>query len=45
MEIIKKEKLAETENCNPQSFYAISKYSSERYLIKLCEKFKIKWNI
>ena len=41
----KKEKLAETENCNPQSFYAISKYSSERYLIKLCEKFKIKWNI
>lgn len=41
----KKEKLAETENCNPQSFYAISKYSSERYLIKLCEKFQIKWNI
>ena len=44
MEIIKR-KLAETENCNPQSFYAISKYSSERYLIKLCEKFQIKWNI
>jgi len=41
----KKEKLSESENCNPQSFYSISKYASERYLIKLCEKYKIKWNV
>tara|TARA_B100001540_G_C15804939_1_gene641640 strand:- start:107 stop:1039 length:933 start_codon:yes stop_codon:yes gene_type:complete len=31
--------------CNPKSFYAISKYASEKYLQLLCEKFSIKWNI
>ena len=41
----KKKKLNENENCNPQSFYAISKYSSERYLIKLSEKYGINWKI
>ncbi len=41
----KKEKLSENVKCDPKSFYAISKYASERYLMKLCEKNKIKWNI
>ena len=41
----KKEKLSEIEKCDPKSFYAISKYASEKYLINLCIKHKINWNI
>ena len=37
--------LDEESNCNPKSFYAVSKYASEKYLQILCEKFLIKWNI
>jgi UDP-glucose 4-epimerase len=37
--------LNEENNCNPKSFYAVSKYASEKYLQILCEKFSIKWNI
>ena len=41
----KKKKLSEIEKCDPKSFYAISKYASEKYLINLCIKHKINWNI
>lgn len=41
----KNEQLSELEKCDPKSFYAISKYASEKYVIKLGEKYKIKWNI
>lgn len=37
--------LNEENNCKPKSFYAVSKYASEKYLQILCEKFSIKWNI
>jgi len=40
-----KQKLSENEKCDPKSFYAISKYASEKYLIQLCHKYKIGWNI
>ncbi len=40
-----KEKISENEKCDPKSFYAISKYVSEKYLIQLCSKYKICWNI
>ena len=40
-----KQKISENEKCDPKSFYAISKYASEKYLIQLCRKYKIKWNI
>ena len=39
------EVLNEESSCNPKSFYAVSKYASEKYLQILCEKFSIKWNI
>jgi len=41
----KKEKLSEIQKCDPKSFYATSKYASERYLMRLSEKYNIKWNI
>ena len=41
----KNEILDENCECNPKSFYAISKYASEKYLQLLCNKFSIKWNI
>ena len=40
-----KEQLSEKQKCDPKSFYAISKYASEKYLEKLCQKYKIGWNI
>tara|TARA_Y100000590_G_scaffold310070_1_gene350217 strand:+ start:182 stop:1123 length:942 start_codon:yes stop_codon:yes gene_type:complete len=40
-----KQKISEDEKCDPKSFYAISKYASEKYLTQLCQKYKIKWNI
>ena len=40
-----KEKISENEKCDPKSFYAISKYASEKYLVQLCNKYKINWNI
>jgi len=40
-----KQKLSEDEKCDPKSFYAISKYASEKYLTLLCHKYKIGWNI
>lgn len=39
------QKISEKENCEPQSFYGLSKLSSERYLAKLAEKYKLKWNV
>ena len=36
-----KEQLSEKQKCDPKSFYAISKYASEKYLEKLCQKYKI----
>jgi UDP-glucose 4-epimerase len=44
-DIKNKEKLSEKEKCDPKSFYAISKYASEKYLTQLCYKYKIKWKI
>ena len=44
-DIKNKEKLSEDEKCDPKSFYAISKYASEKYLTQLCKKYKIRWNI
>tara|TARA_Y100000590_G_scaffold468142_1_gene649692 strand:+ start:803 stop:1750 length:948 start_codon:yes stop_codon:yes gene_type:complete len=40
-----KKKISENEKCDPKSFYAISKYVSEKYLAELCKKYKIGWNI
>jgi len=42
---IDKIKLNENVICNPKSFYGISKYTCEKYVKGLCEKFSIKWNI
>ncbi len=40
-----KARINEKEKCAPKSFYGLSKLASENYLIKLSEKYKIKWNI
>lgn len=41
----KKFKLNENDSCNPKSFYAVSKFASEKYIQLLCNKYKIQWNI
>ncbi len=38
-------KINENEKCDPKSFYGLSKLASERYLAKLSEKYKLKWNV
>ena len=38
-------RINEREKCSPKSFYGLSKFASENYLIKLTEKYKLKWNI
>lgn len=41
----KKSRVSEKLNCNPISFYAVSKFACENYIRILCEKFKIDWTI
>jgi len=44
-EKISSKSLKETHNCNPKSFYAISKLTAENYIQVYCNFFNIKWNI
>ena len=40
-----KSRVNENDQCNPISFYAVSKFACENYIKLLCGKFKIDWTI